>query len=186
MTETSEKQLSLLSLTIPVASKVQIKKIRLLNTKADCDLSEISEGLRVNFGFDSEVSLNETEKTITVKSTFQTFAHKGEEADINKAPIRIQGEFELEYSIDSLDQIKQENINAFGQMNGIHNAWPYWREYVQSMTVRMGLPPLTLPVITGAFLENYYKEQKEKESQKTDSVETAISDAPLSAGQSKI
>jgi hypothetical protein len=30
----------------------------------------------------------------------------------------------------------------------------------------MGLPPLTLPVMTGTFLENYYKEHNQEESQK--------------------
>lgn len=29
----------------------------------------------------------------------------------------------------------------------ILHAWPFWREFVQSMTVRMGLPALTVPVI---------------------------------------
>jgi preprotein translocase subunit SecB len=120
----------------------------------------------VKYGFDSEVSSNENEKTISVRSKFQTFAQKEEETDLKKVPVRIQGEYELEYSIESFDQIKPENIKAFGSMNGIYNAWPYWREFVQSMTVRMGLPPLTLPVMTGTFLENYYKEHKQEESQK--------------------
>ena len=125
MTESSEKQLSLLILATRIASKVQIKNIRLLNTKADCTLSEISEGLKVNFGFDSEASLNENEKIITVKSKFQTFAQKEEDADIKKAPIRIQGTYELEYALESIDDIKPNNIHAFGLMNGVYNAWPY-------------------------------------------------------------
>jgi preprotein translocase subunit SecB len=169
MTEKSEKQLSLLALTTLIASRVQIKSVRLLNAKVNFNPSEILEGLTVNFGFDSEASANENEKTISVRTKFQTFAQKEEETDVKEAPVSIQGEYELEYSIESFDQIKQENIKAFGSMNGIYNAWPYWREFVQSMTVRMGLPPLTLPVMTGTFLENYYKEHKQEESQEMNS-----------------
>jgi preprotein translocase subunit SecB len=168
MTETSEKPLSLLALTTQIASRVQIKSIRLLNARVNFNPSEILEGLTVNYGFDAEASLNKDEKIISVRSKFQTFAQKEEETDVKKVPVSIQGEYELEYSIESFDQIKPENIKAFGSMNGIYNAWPYWREFVQSMTVRMGLPPLTLPVMTGTFLENYYKEHKKEDSQKTD------------------
>lgn len=165
MANTSEKQPSLLALTGLIASRVQIKQIRLLNARINFNTSEVLEGLAVKFGFDSEATSNENEKTISVRSKFQTFAQKEEETDVKKAPVRIQGEYELEYSIESFDQIKPENIKAFGSMNGIYNAWPYWREFVQSMTVRMGLPPLTLPVMTGTFLENYYKEHKQENSQ---------------------
>jgi preprotein translocase subunit SecB len=185
MANTPDKQPSLLTLTNLIASRVQIKSIRLLNAKVYFNPSEEFEGLTVNFGFDSDTSANENDKTINVKSKFETFAQKGEEADINNAPIRIQGEYELEYSLESFDNIKPENIRAFGLMNGVYNAWPYWREFVQSMTVRMGLPPLTLPVITGKFLENYYNKQKKDESQEMECAETAtIAAPPLSTGQS--
>jgi preprotein translocase subunit SecB len=169
MNETSEKQVSLLALTTLIASRVQIKSVRLLNARVNFNPSEISEGLMVKFGFDAEASKNENEKTISVRSKFQTSALKEEEPDVKKTLVRIQGEYELEYSIDSFDKIKPENIKAFGEMNGVYNAWPYWREFVQSITVRMGLPPLTLPVMTGTFLENYYKEHKKEEPKKMDS-----------------
>jgi len=35
---------------------------------------------------------------------------------------------------------------AFARTNGIYNAWPYWREFVQNMIARMNLPPLVIPV----------------------------------------
>jgi preprotein translocase subunit SecB len=186
MTETYQKHTTLLSLTIPVASKVQIKSIRLLNAAMRYNPTEFIEGMTVEFGFDSEVSTNESEKSIKIRTKFETFAHRKEETDVNKFPVKIRGEYEIEYSLESFEGIKPENIQAFGSMNGVYNAWPYWREFVQSMTVRMALPPLTLPIMTGAFLENYYKEQqqKESESQEVVSGSSSTNSPPISTGQS--
>lgn len=40
----------------------------------------------------------------------------------------------------------QRHFESFSTLNGTYNAWPYFREIVQSTIARMGLPPLTLPV----------------------------------------
>jgi hypothetical protein len=34
-----------------------------------------------------------------------------------------------------------------GTINPISNAWPYWREFVQNMSARMGFPALTVPLL---------------------------------------
>ena len=36
-------------------------------------------------------------------------------------------------------------LELFAQANGTFNLWPYWREFVQSTSTRMGLPALTVP-----------------------------------------
>ena len=35
----------------------------------------------------------------------------------------------------------------FMTVNPISHAWPYWREFVQSMSARMGFPALTVPLL---------------------------------------
>ncbi len=72
--------------------------------------------------------------------------------------LQVSAVFILDYNIaESPVGITDEAANAFGKMNGIHNVWPYWREYVQSVSTRVGFPPLTLPLVTGASLLEYYK-----------------------------
>ena len=39
-----------------------------------------------------------------------------------------------------------EELDAFGQVNAVFNAWPYWRELVQSSLARMSMPLLAVPV----------------------------------------
>lgn len=44
------------------------------------------------------------------------------------------------------NNLRQPLFDAFAEINGIYNAFPYLREHVQSVTTRMGLPPVVLPV----------------------------------------
>jgi hypothetical protein len=61
--------------------------------------------------------------------------------------LSISAKFILFYSVSSFDGIDDEHIRAFAQINGVFNAWPYWREFVQNTTSRMGLAnPIVIPV----------------------------------------
>ncbi|NBB96489.1 MAG: hypothetical protein GVY16_12230 [Planctomycetes bacterium] len=53
---------------------------------------------------------------------------------------------QLVYERPDIAQFEENAIQAFAQLNGTYNAWPYWREYVQNAVARMGLPTLIVPV----------------------------------------
>lgn len=55
--------------------------------------------------------------------------------------LRVEAVIGLLYAVNWINQATEEDIAAFSQAVAVNNAWPYWREFVQSMTVRMGLPP---------------------------------------------
>jgi hypothetical protein len=59
----------------------------------------------------------------------------------------VEGTFLLVYRIAHPENLGKENFEAFGRLNGLFNAWPYWREFVQSATNRMGVPPITVPAL---------------------------------------
>jgi preprotein translocase subunit SecB len=60
--------------------------------------------------------------------------------------IDISGRVEAIYDLPDSEPPTEPQMNAFAKTNGMLNVWPYWREYVQSATLRAGLPPLTLPL----------------------------------------
>jgi hypothetical protein len=61
--------------------------------------------------------------------------------------VTMEATFELKYSLPAdFESVTQEELAAFAEVNAIFNAWPYWREYIQSTFVRMNLPPVALPV----------------------------------------
>ncbi len=60
--------------------------------------------------------------------------------------LSIRATFELRYRLPKIDQFSMRELSQFSNVNGAYNAWPYWRELIQNVSVRMGLPPLILPV----------------------------------------
>lgn len=64
----------------------------------------------------------------------------------NDEYMNIEAVYVASYTVAGIDGLTREHIDAFGDINGTYNVWPYWREFVQSSTMRMGLAPLTLPV----------------------------------------
>lgn len=74
-------------------------------------------------------------------------------ADITEPPsdrspdIEIEARFILEYELDVEADLTTEELRHFGYFNGTFNAWPYWREYAQEASARLGLAPrLIVPV----------------------------------------
>lgn len=80
-----------------------------------------------------------------------TATYDGNDSD---PAILISATFVLVYRLkEAIPDMSDEQLVAFGQHQGMLNAWPYWREFVQSATSRMGLPPLKMPLIVPAGLE---------------------------------
>jgi hypothetical protein len=74
------------------------------------------------------------------------FSVKYKEKDENPAILaaaKYQLCYELNRPNDQLTKTEQESISNAGMWQ----AWPYFREYLQSQVARMGLPPLLLPLL---------------------------------------
>ena len=63
-----------------------------------------------------------------------------------KQVVSVKIQYELEYSVPRDLKATRAELNAFAAVNGVFNAWPYFRELVQTATQRMNLPPVILPV----------------------------------------
>lgn len=61
--------------------------------------------------------------------------------------VALSGVFRLVYTSSEMKDLPKEALAHFANTNAVHNAWPYWREFVQNMIARMGLPALTLPLL---------------------------------------
>lgn len=60
--------------------------------------------------------------------------------------LEIAVRFELTYDWLRDEAPDLDDFVHFGYYNGTFNAWPYWREYAQQVTTRMGITPLVVPV----------------------------------------
>jgi hypothetical protein len=66
--------------------------------------------------------------------------------DETDPPFLVKARFALSYTLPEGFQATKEEIAAFARVNAVFNAWPYFREYVQSTAARMMLPTVTLPL----------------------------------------
>lgn len=71
--------------------------------------------------------------------------------------IKAQTVFRVVYAVkpDAKFDFTDESINSFGAATTIFNVWPYWREFMQSMTARAAMPPFVLPMFSYAMLQDW-------------------------------
>lgn len=62
--------------------------------------------------------------------------------------VSVSAVFRAHYELASDASLAEADLEAFAKINSTFNVWPYWREFVQSATTRMGFPALTLPPLT--------------------------------------
>jgi preprotein translocase subunit SecB len=131
-----------IDLAVEVSDRVELADVHLMSCKSEL-LSFPSEKDNVhevtgfaNFNVDIE------HNTIFVITHFNLHTANKNNDELAK----IEAEFLLVYEVENLKGLVESNYKAFADYNGVFNAWPYWREFVNNMTARLQLPQLTLQV----------------------------------------
>ncbi|MBN1590043.1 MAG: hypothetical protein JW888_11050 [Pirellulales bacterium] len=163
MTENTSKVDPVL-LMAPVAERAQIQDFRVL--KASMKRSEevvfplhVENQFRTSSRTDRESStvVGVVVLTLLASRVKESSETDGQGVCDSDPVIEINIEYQLTYEVSGITAFKDEQLNAFGCVNGLYNSWPYWREYVQSSIARMGLPPFVVPVLTVAELQKMEK-----------------------------
>lgn len=135
----------------PIIAKADLQDIRLVESSCKAFSQESNQPGEV------DVRLNWTAKAIlraaglfSVLADLEVILLPPGSSPLDGA--RVTARLELRYQIPQDLQIHEGLLDEFAKLNGIYNAWPYWREFVQNTLVRMGLPPLALPLyrVTGS------------------------------------
>ncbi len=142
-----EKNEISLALAVKVADRVDLQSVKLLT----CDCKQNPNCPTGKKAFDIEkTSQFEVNKEQNIIGVFIRFAlnafGEGVEQKKENSFLSIEATFLLLYSIKSMEGLDDGAFCSFAELNGAYNAWPYWREFVQSITSRMELPTLTVPV----------------------------------------
>tara|TARA_B100001989_G_C24212902_1_gene304026 strand:+ start:38 stop:505 length:468 start_codon:yes stop_codon:yes gene_type:complete len=64
--------------------------------------------------------------------------------------VRVHEVYLVSYALDGDDAVAPETLQAFADHNAAFNVWPFFRESLHSITLRMGLPGYTLPLLKPA------------------------------------
>ena len=130
-----------------IISVIQIESVRLREAQCSSAVqpSEIAEAITVTTSRKTEVVQEPTEdRTLRIETAFTMEVRSA--GDDEELQAEIRGAFELSYEIPEDESFSSEELEAFGEVNAVFNAWPYWRELVQASLARMSMPPLTVPV----------------------------------------
>jgi preprotein translocase subunit SecB len=130
-----------------IISVVQIESVRLCEAhyRSAVQPSEIADAIKITTSRKTEVVKEPTDdRSFRIETAFTMEVRSTD--DDEKLQAEIRGTFELSYEIPDDDSFSSEELEAFGEVNAVFNAWPYWRELVQASLARMSMPPLTMPV----------------------------------------
>ncbi len=158
---------TLQQLSQPLTARVQIENVTLLSSKIsrNPDLDDAPEKIGINSGFQISGACNDDHSKARIRVRFHLTGLM-DDPEKTADVFEIEAEFALVYAISSFDGLDEANLDAFGRLNGVFNAWPYWREHVQSSLAKLQLPPIIVPVLTAGRLEKIYATQKDGEKSK--------------------
>ena len=138
------KRKETLSAGLMVSDRVQLKDVRLVSCKCDQTPDAGLDKKNYNIDYSTEVQVDKKNNYVIVIAKFNFEAFR--ESKSQKPVIVIVSSFLLLYRIEDFSGLTQKGFEQFASLNGIYNAWPYCREFVQNTIVRMGLPSLSIPV----------------------------------------
>lgn len=73
-------------------------------------------------------------------------APEGEDAEGDGAIVQLEATYLLAYGLPSARTYPADALQHFAELNGAYNVWPYWRELVQTVSGRVGLGAIVVPV----------------------------------------
>ena len=125
-----------------------LHEIFLVDAKISRDpLIESPEALSLEHKCDTEFLELDIEK-YRVLCNFQVAAFSDQEP--SKLVMKIEAAFCTSYVSKPdihMPDVSSLTTHYMWRINPICHAWPYWREFVQSMSARMGYPALTVPML---------------------------------------
>jgi hypothetical protein len=152
-----------------VAQRHVLKEIYLVDAKISRNPLTVSpETLSLEHKcFTEGLTPLDAEKYI-VLCNFQVAAFDGKEP--TKLIMKIEAAFCISYYVEESlpgpfhpdydDETSSLFLHHFMTLNPIYHSWPYWREFVQSMSSRMGFPALTVPLLEIAAKKTATQEPK--------------------------
>ena len=132
-----------------VSRSVQIESVTLSGVSMKTDLWDEtgSAPLRLSQRYRARYDLLDSDSnTVFVRLDFRFEAYSNREPEPDHRVADIEAEFLVVYRTKATSAFPVDALQHFAELNGTYNAWPYWRELVQNMTVRAGMSGITVPV----------------------------------------
>lgn len=142
-----------------ILNGLELQDFRL--TETHCQLFEEDlalHELEVSFGNSSEYQ----EKSDSVVWVYEYFSVRIYQRNPERNFVNIEAKFRLTFTTEH--SFTEEFFAIYRDQSLKLNSWPFFREFVQSQTSRLNIPPLTLPLFK---LDGYEKHQNKSASRPT-------------------
>jgi len=137
--------MSQLKLVAQITPHVEIEDVRLLRMSARVYTNGLAEaGKKVRLRLSSKSRCKQIGTKLSAEVRFALIGVQ--EQDVTKKVVDLSALLEISYRLTKEVELTPKQLSAFGKLNVLYNAWPYWREFVQNTVARMALPPLVVPV----------------------------------------
>lgn len=123
---------------------LSLKQIYLEACSSNVNKKEFTSYKQLAITVTDRASFKQDDEQLIVTHKYFLTARKEENAEDKKHFLfKISVTFTLFFSSEI--NISKDFFDIFKRRNLPVNSWPYFREFVQSMTQRMNIPPVTLP-----------------------------------------
>jgi hypothetical protein len=122
-------------------SQVDLNEIFLEECSAKLRRDLISQSMEISIK-DKTTCSRQEDNHLAVEHRYELTTGPGRKKD---CALKVLCVYRLEYTSEA--PLSDEFLEVFRSHNVPLNTWPYFREFVQNMTQRMNLPPLTLPLM---------------------------------------
>jgi len=151
-----------------IAERFDLKRVRMTacDARSTIEDNELPQKTTINVQVKVRLgtSVNSPSTSIIiVDAQFRLLSSYTDRPTVDAAPpLAVSSQFQLIY--ESSEQVDATTIDleAFGHYTALFNVWPFWREFVQSTVVRMGLPPLTVPLFKPAFVQEMLSQKRRR------------------------
>jgi hypothetical protein len=130
---------------------VKLDAVRLVDCTASARIRDASEapGVSISISRSAKVASPPNNGRFYVLASIRAKVEDQDEKKSKATPlVSVKATFELAYELPEVFTVSNDDLKVFADTNGVFNAWPYWREFLQSTLQRMALPPIVLPLLT--------------------------------------
>lgn len=150
-----------------VIGRVQLTDVRLIDAKVQTRIRDANRArdAQLTMRHAAQVILRK-DNAFLIAAQMQAAVVRDADSDKGEPLVTMSITYALEYALEGTSEVSEGTLAEFARVNGAFNAWPYWREYIQTTSARMNLPPIVLPVFRVVSPEKKAPAQEPKEKSK--------------------
>lgn len=139
-----------LELARPISSKVEIGSINLREAAVRSRIDPFDgapDEVLLSQSFRATYEVRNPDRIyVQVELNFQASEVSAADEEGAEPVVSLTATYGVTYRLEDVAEFDEAALNAFAELNGPYNAWPYWRELVNSVAGRVGLATVVIPI----------------------------------------